>query len=361
MSSRPSTSAAGASTSGTSKPKPVKAGSNWKKLRKTLAPSSDEPSPKRRRPLPRSEPSSSSLRLDSPATGSPAPTTLPWFAEDLSPEDLALVRTAGTQAPQGSASALGVAETREEQRRKKAIILGGRKEDAEGKRDPGTYLAIDCEMVGVGPLGSESMLARVSLVNWHGHVVLDTFVRPLEKVTDYRTWVSGVRASDLKGAPTFADVQARVAALIKGRVLVGHAIQNDLKALLLSHPRPLVRDTATFKPLRDIAKTKHPALRNLARLVLGISIQVEGEEHSSVEDAQATMAVYRTQHAAWQKALGREAKGRKGVVGAGEAAGEEGEKIERTARKASAKARQGNAEAQSAVKKAAPAAEWWKE
>lgn len=216
-------------------------------------------------------------------------------------------------------------------------------------------------MVGVGPLGSESMLARVSLVNWHGHVVLDTFVRPLEKVTDYRTWVSGVRASDLKGAPTFADVQARVAALIKGRVLVGHAIQNDLKALLLSHPRPLVRDTATFKPLRDIAKTKHPALRNLARLVLGISIQVEGEEHSSVEDAQATMAVYRTQHAAWQKALGREAKGRKGVVGAGEAAGEEGEKIERTARKASAKARQGNAEAQSAVKKAAPAAEWWKE
>jgi RNA exonuclease 4 len=148
MSSRPSTSAAGASTSGTSKPKPVKAGSNWKKLRKvrlfhslvcapltssqTLAPSSDEPSPKRRRPLPRSEPSSSSLRLDSPATGSPAPTTLPWFAEDLSPEDLALVRTAGTQAPQG---ALGVAETREEQRRKKAIILGGRKEDAEGKRE----------------------------------------------------------------------------------------------------------------------------------------------------------------------------------------------------------------------------------
>lgn len=53
-------------------------------------------------------------------------------------------------------------------------------------------------MVGVGPEGSESVLARVSIVNFHGAVVLDRFVRPREKVTDYRTWVSGVREEDLR-------------------------------------------------------------------------------------------------------------------------------------------------------------------
>lgn len=53
-------------------------------------------------------------------------------------------------------------------------------------------------MVGVGPEGSESTLARVSIVNYHGAVVLDRFVRPREKVTDYRTWVSGVREEDLR-------------------------------------------------------------------------------------------------------------------------------------------------------------------
>ena len=53
-------------------------------------------------------------------------------------------------------------------------------------------------MVGVGPEGIESTLARVSIVNYHGSIILDEFVRPREKVTDYRTWVSGVREEDLK-------------------------------------------------------------------------------------------------------------------------------------------------------------------
>lgn len=52
-------------------------------------------------------------------------------------------------------------------------------------------------MVGVGPNGSESSLARVSLVNYHGAVILDEFVRQRERVTDYRTFVSGIRPLDL--------------------------------------------------------------------------------------------------------------------------------------------------------------------
>ena len=52
-------------------------------------------------------------------------------------------------------------------------------------------------MVGVGPNGSESSLARVSLVNFHGAVILDEFVRQRERVTDYRTLVSGVRETDM--------------------------------------------------------------------------------------------------------------------------------------------------------------------
>lgn len=53
-------------------------------------------------------------------------------------------------------------------------------------------------MVGTGPGGADSMLARVSIVNSFGDTVYDTFVAPKEKVTDYRTEVSGVRPSDLK-------------------------------------------------------------------------------------------------------------------------------------------------------------------
>ena len=47
-------------------------------------------------------------------------------------------------------------------------------------------VALDCEMVGVGPDGTRSALARVAVVNAEGNVLLDVFVKPKEKVTDYR-------------------------------------------------------------------------------------------------------------------------------------------------------------------------------
>lgn len=153
-------------------------------------------------------------------------------------------------------------------------------------------------MVGLGPKGSESSLARVSIVNYHGHVVLDRFVRQREAVTDYRTWVSGIRPQDLEDAPTFIQVQREVAALMTGKIVIGHALSNDTRALMLSHPRHEIRDTSTYKPLQQLAGTKRPSLKTLARLVLGIDIQAG--EHSSVIDARATMAIYRSQKSAWE-------------------------------------------------------------
>ncbi|BGP12412.1 hypothetical protein JCM10213_001983 [Rhodosporidiobolus nylandii] len=175
------------------------------------------------------------------------------------------------------------------------IMAGG---TGAWQKETGQYLAIDCEMVGVGPEGVESTLARVSIVNYHGCVILDRFVRPREKVTDYRTWVSGVREEDLRNAPSFTEVQKEVAALIKDRILVGHALSNDTTVLLLSHPRHMTRDTSKYAPLQGLAKTKRPGLKTLAKLVLGIDIQAG--EHSSVIDARATMAIYRSQKSAWE-------------------------------------------------------------
>lgn len=56
---------------------------------------------------------------------------------------------------------------------------------------------MDCEMVGVGPKGEDSILARVSIVNQFGKCVYDKYVKPTEKVTDYRTAVSGIRPQNI--------------------------------------------------------------------------------------------------------------------------------------------------------------------
>ncbi|XP_020535623.2 RNA exonuclease 4 [Jatropha curcas] len=91
-------------------------------------------------------------------------------------------------------------------------------------------IAMDCEMVGIGQ-GNKSALGRVTLVNQWGNVIYDEFVRPIERVVDFRTRISGIRPQHLRKAKDFPTVQKKVAELIKGRVLVGHALSNDLKAL----------------------------------------------------------------------------------------------------------------------------------
>ena len=59
-------------------------------------------------------------------------------------------------------------------------------------------IGMDCEMVGVGYGGKDSILARVSIVNHFGNCIYDKYVKPREKVTDYRTAVSGIRPKDIE-------------------------------------------------------------------------------------------------------------------------------------------------------------------
>lgn len=164
----------------------------------------------------------------------------------------------------------------------------------------GKYIAIDCEMVGVGPNPDrDSALARVSIVNYNGDQVYDSFVRPKEMVTDWRTHVSGVTPKHMIEARTLEQAQKDVAGLLDGRILVGHAVRNDLDALLLGHPKRDIRDTSKYPPYRRIAGGGSPRLKILAKEFLGLDIQ--GSAHSSVEDARATILLFRRDKDGFEK------------------------------------------------------------
>ena len=68
---------------------------------------------------------------------------------------------------------------------------------------------------------------------------------------------------------------------------MGHNLVNDLKVLLLSHPKRDIRDTAEYAPLRRANGAKE-SLKNLAKLECDIDIQ-QGE-HSSVRPTQGAVA-----------------------------------------------------------------------
>lgn len=164
-------------------------------------------------------------------------------------------------------------------------------------------VAMDCEMVGVGQ-GNKSALGRVTVVNKWGNVIYNEFVRPIERVVDFRTEISGIRPCDLRKAKDFPTVQKRVAELIKGRILVGHALRNDLKALLLSHPKKDVRDTSEYQFFQRGGCRR--SLRHLAAEVLGVEIQ--NGEHCPVEDARSAMLLYQKKSKEWEKSVKAEVK-----------------------------------------------------
>jgi RNA exonuclease 4 len=174
------------------------------------------------------------------------------------------------------------------------------------------YVALDCEMVGIGSEGRQSALARVSIVNWNGETLLDTFVQVPTKVTDFRTFVSGVKPKHISDATAMNESTCRktVAALIKDKIVVGHALKNDWHALMLQHPASRVRDTAHYRPFQRLGNNKwRPRkLRDLALEHCGMVIQEAGQSHDSVDDARAVMKLFQTVHVAWEKELELKAK-----------------------------------------------------
>mmetsp|Transcript_26612 Transcript_26612/g.62516 ORF Transcript_26612/g.62516 Transcript_26612/m.62516 type:complete len:267 (-) Transcript_26612:213-1013(-) len=166
-------------------------------------------------------------------------------------------------------------------------------------------VALDCEMVGVGPRGKISVLARVSVVDYYGNSLFDSFVHVEERVTDYRTHVSGVTEQELKNGVDFGVVRKSVKQLLKNKVIVGHGLENDLRALKIEqdHTWFNIRDSATqYQPymrLDHYGQWRPYRLRDLTWYHLGIVIQEGGKPHDSLEDARAAMALYRHAQCNW--------------------------------------------------------------
>lgn len=172
--------------------------------------------------------------------------------------------------------------------------------------NPHKYLAIDCEMVGTGPKGKNSELARCSIVNYDGDIVYDKFIKPLNQVTDLRTRWSGIRWQDLRNATPFFEAKKEILKILSGKVVIGHAIHNDLKALKYAHPAGLTRDTSRIPLLNKKAglpETDVASLKRLTKALFNRDIQVGRRGHSSVEDAKATMELYRTVAVEWENTL----------------------------------------------------------
>ncbi|KAJ7998372.1 hypothetical protein DPEC_G00222020 [Dallia pectoralis] len=171
---------------------------------------------------------------------------------------------------------------------------------------PTTVVAMDCEMVGTGPCGRTSEVARCSLVDYHGNVIYDKYILPCRPVTDYRTRWSGIQKHHLQNAQPFPEARTEILRILEGKVVIGHALYNDFQALDFMHPGHMIRDTSSTGLLRRLAgfsMKRCVSLKILAYMLLNRQIQVGRKGHSSVEDAMASLDLYKLVEGEWEQEM----------------------------------------------------------
>lgn len=149
----------------------------------------------------------------------------------------------------------------------------------------GVY-ALDCEMSFTNR-GLE--LTKVSVINTDGKLVYDTFVLPDSPIVDYNTKFSGITAKNLSGknVKSLREVQNDLMGFINAdTILVGHALENDLRALKIIHQK--VVDTSVLYPNARGYPHKH-SLKLLSQRYLDLEIQTGSNGHNAHEDAWAAL------------------------------------------------------------------------
>lgn len=155
-------------------------------------------------------------------------------------------------------------------------------------KDP-VLVAIDCEMVETE--NDKHALARVSIVDESGRVLLDILIRPPGLVVDYRTHLTGLTRNHLQEGKSLNQALDAVSSALASAgcradnmVLVGHAIDRDLRALGISCD--LVIDTSCIFSYSDRPRVKL-TLQELARRLL--DAEVKTNPHDSIDNARTTM------------------------------------------------------------------------
>ena len=145
---------------------------------------------------------------------------------------------------------------------------------------------LDCEMVVT--TDDAFSLARISLVDWSGNPILDSYVKPPLPIKEYNTQYSGITPAHLEHCTTtLADIQKKLSELIGPEsIICGHSLESDLCALKMTHP--FIIDTALLYP-HPRGLPLRQSLKFLTQRYLKREIQTQSSGHDSIEDARAVL------------------------------------------------------------------------
>ena len=155
-----------------------------------------------------------------------------------------------------------------------------------------------------------SVAARCSIIGYDGSIIYDKYIEPTVdtgyKIIAYRTPWSGIKPCHMVGATPFKQAREEVLDILSGCIVIGHHIWSDFHALEInSFPAKQIRDTSIYPTLKKragLSVDRQPgSLKKMSLLLLGRHIQKKSRVgHCSVEDATATMDLYKLVEAEWE-------------------------------------------------------------
>jgi DNA polymerase-3 subunit epsilon len=160
-----------------------------------------------------------------------------------------------------------------------------------------TLAFLDVETTGLSPWFGDR-ICEIALVRCQGEEIIDSFgslLNPERPLSPGAARVNGLKDSDLIDAPRFADVAARVMALVKDAVIVCHNAPFDLGFLSTELGRidqqlPAVLTLDTLHLARQYFAFRSNSLGSIAQ---ELRIDV-GSAHRALDDTLTTRAVLAT-------------------------------------------------------------------
>ena len=155
-----------------------------------------------------------------------------------------------------------------------------------------------------------SIAARCSIVGYDGSVLYDKYINPTVgtnyKIINFRTPWNGIMPHHLKGATPFRVARQEILAIISDCIVIGHHVSTDFHSLdIYNFPKSQIRDTSFHYNLRKRAglpvDNQQGSLKTMSLALLGRRIQTRSRiGHCSVEDAMATMDLYKLEEMEWE-------------------------------------------------------------
>ena len=158
------------------------------------------------------------------------------------------------------------------------------------------FMDIECAMDG----SKQLVPVSIAVQDYYGRLLMRDYICPRQWIENYQTKFHGITERDLIGTIDGEQIKGEVKKLLKDKVLIGHDLRLELKALNIN-----IKDLAGVRDLQGCLALKrimppHQSEWKLTDVARRLDIKGQSKQHSAAEDVRIIREVYLKIESTWQ-------------------------------------------------------------